>query len=64
MRHAEHDLLNPTGAGQLNQLIEQRYHAFPTLKREALLAYVFGVQVFLETFGCRETLEDHPTRRR
>ena len=61
MRHAEHDLLNSASTCQLNQFIEQHYHAFAALERETLLAHVFGVQVFLQAFCRCEAFEDNPT---
>ena len=49
--HAQHDVLDPVGAGAAHGHVEQRDQRIAAFQREALLADVLGVQVALQALG-------------
>ena len=57
MSHADDDFLGAIGARTLDNFIEQRNQTLATFQTEALGTGVLGTQVFFQTFGCGQTLE-------
>ncbi len=57
MGHADHQFLDPIGAGTLDDLVDQRNQALATFQAETLGARVLGAQVLFQALGGGQTLQ-------
>ena len=64
MRHADHDVLDGVAAAALDQVVEERNQAIPSLEREPLLRRVLGREIALQAFRHRQLPQDVASRLR
>jgi len=57
VRHADDDFLGAVGTTALDDFVKQGNQAFPTLKTKAFGTGILGTQVFFQTLGGRQTLQ-------
>ena len=62
VRHADHDVLDGVAAAALDQVVEERNQAIPSLEREPLLRRVLGREIALQAFRHRQLPQDVAVR--